>query len=201
MWRVIQGFRSTTFVIVLSIVVCALSETAIAEEAPIPPYKDNQAAIDYYWLLRERVIIPPRFVSLPISPAVNKIVVDVRGPNLVATGDDAAFGNLSARLDRYALRLLQSRLRELGVGELIQVSFFDSMSFWHIPYGEECATLTIEFVLHLSEQNVDGQNVVALMGDTIASLQRARLDNAGRTSCNTIEAPWVMRGGPLLAMT
>jgi hypothetical protein len=171
------------------------------EELSIPSFKANQAAIDQYWQLLQLDIVRPRFVGLPVSEVVNKIVVDVRGPYSTASEDYAAAARIaSARLDGYALRVMQSRLQELGVGGMVQVAFFDSMWFKRPPSGEECTTLTIEFVFNLSDQKVGEQRVVALMGDMIASLKRTRPDGAGGRRCDTIEAPWVMRGGPLLSL-
>jgi hypothetical protein len=106
---------SGRIIVALGIGVCALMKVATVEEVSIPSFRANKAAISQYWQLLQLDIIRPRFVGLPVSEVVNKIVVDVHGPHLVVSGDYAATRVVSARLDGYALRVMQSRLQELGV--------------------------------------------------------------------------------------
>ena len=187
-------------VIGLGIGFCPLMKMATAEESSIPLYRDNQAAIDHHWQLLQLDIVRPRFVGLPVSEVVNKIVVDVRGPHAMISGGYDATRVVSARLDGYALRVMQSRLQELSVDDTVPVAFFDSIGFRRPPREEECTTLTIEFSFQLSDQKVGEQRVVALMGDMIASLKCMRPDGSGGTRCDRIEPPWVMRGGPFLSL-
>jgi hypothetical protein len=196
--------REAKFAIALILAVASLANAATAEELPIPPYKDNKAAIESYWSLRTNDVARSRFSGMPAWP-FDRIVIDVRGPHWnsgkIFGGDPATAKTIAARIDDYALRVLQSRLGELGIAHQIQVSLFDGLVLFSSPKEvRECTTLAIEIQFSLVKQPVQDQEVVGLLGDLIASQQSMERDNTGTKYCSVSNPPWVLHNGPRLSL-
>jgi hypothetical protein len=195
-------FREAKFVVAVVLAVVGLADAATGEGFSIPALRDNKAAVDSYWSYRLWDVARPRFSGYP-AQTFDRIAIDVRGPywGQIVDGDPAK-AEMAARIDEYARRVLQSRLRELGLAR-IQVSFFESMYLFSQPKEvRDCATLVIDIHFYLVEQTLQGQQIVALVGDSMASQQPMEgVPGTGTRHCSDSAPPWVLHDGPRVSLT
>ena len=200
-----KRFRAATFAAGFVLAAAGLTDVATGDEFSIPSYRDSEAAIDWSWPSPGIDVARPRFSGMPAQP-FDRVAIDVRSPYWGSGGgvgvDPTRAKVMNARINEFALRVLQSRLEELGVAERIQVTFFNSIFLFSTPKElRDCSTLAVEIQFNLIEQTLQDRKVVALVGDLLASQQSMETDRgSGTERCSVSGPPWVVHDGPRLSL-
>lgn len=178
----------------------ASAQVAISEEFSIPPYRQNKAAINSFVLPLRVDGILDRFSRLSGEP-FGRIDLNVSAHDLITPADQYATKVLVARLEEFALRAVQSRLTELDVSDVIQVSFFDpgNLLFRGSTVGEtSCGAMDIEFRFAGQEQDLADRRVTVLAGTVLISQQPTVPGAGGTRRCVEFGPAWIVHAAPLI---